>query len=174
MKIVIDPKETEAINKAATEYFKQRILDWSPETDPQALGLFGDIFRKGYQTKASNGAIVTVKLTREKLKNMIGKETYDEVMTLVTSDMEARVFAYILSICCGCVFSYTMKRNFAGLLISAYGGQVVGKLAYPQLRNSIIQEKMRRKEAISNDERIQEDRGIQGQVSDMPEQGCPA
>ena len=163
MKIEISDEDRKMIQEKSTKWFASQFLEWNVRKDPKAAQLYKNLFVKGYKMQLDNGAVVTVKMTRKKLKEMLGEEAYNIINDMITSNVTAGIMSWCLGVCCGCVFRYTMKPGIPSSMVQLYGATAVSSLAYLHLSDSLLKQKLNMryyetegKEETEHDNRVQE------------------
>lgn len=163
MKIELTEKEKKLLQEEIDSVFMNEIKNWDESKDPKGVDLCYRLFVKGVKITMLNGSVVTIKMTREKLKNLIGPDAYKAISMNTQADIMSGVFAYVLGLCCSCVFANAMKPNLAGLLVSGYGGWVVTTMSQPTIKKCILSDKINdyiQTNAIKEEVKV-DDKGVQ-------------
>ena len=157
--IRLSEEHQKIIYEASKQWFEDKIEAWNPEEDPRGTKLFHDLFIRGFKVTTPSEANVTIKMTRESFKNLVGKEAYDTIVQDATADMMSWFYSFLIGTCCGVVFAGHMKPGVARHLISGYAGAGITTLIQPKMKEAFMN-KNKVKEVKVNDERIQEASGV--------------
>lgn len=147
------------IYEASKQWFSDKIETWDPEEDPRGTKLFYDLFIRGFKVTTPSEANVTIKMTKESFKNLVGQEAYDTIVQDATTDFMSWFYSFLIGTCCGVVFSAHMKPGVARYIISGQASAGITALIQPKMKEALMN-KNKVKEVTVNDERVQEVSGV--------------
>ena len=171
MVVVLNEKEKALVKLAKINFFLEETKRYE-DGKLDSLGYLVSLFKIGTFVIYPSGAIGNVKLSFDDLKEFVGDDEYNYIVKTAQ--------AVGISLWAGISAEFIAARIMAAVLktVSPIGYLMYTTMTvvsgYATYKFTYDMFKPVRKEENSYDKGIQEDRGVQGQVSDMSEQRCPA